>query len=315
MNSLKDAHYDGDTVHLDIFLDHIDTSTDQENYANYSYPILHKGKDHSSSGDSNVQMTEAQKEKFREYASKEHLDLSEAVFVERFTKNEVKLSEVHSALYYLYHEFEWPHGDKRIHYRQKNVGLQAQWIEQWWPSSTDEFAYVVEDDVVVSKWWYRYIKKAIQAYYYDDNLRDDQVFGISTQKQTYSVGKDENGVTCFVKVLNHNRPFLFGTIGTWGQLLFPRHWIQFRLWYDKAKLDSNFGPVLENVGRSGLRTTGWYKSAGNKIWTPWFLYFLEMKKWYGMYVNFPSSKYLSISYQEIGVSYKVAEGIFYFMIS
>ncbi|PIA53857.1 hypothetical protein AQUCO_00900446v1 [Aquilegia coerulea] len=30
--------------------------------------------------------------------------------------------------------FLWKFGDKFVHYRTGNVGLQAQWLEAWWPS-------------------------------------------------------------------------------------------------------------------------------------------------------------------------------------
>ncbi|GLT41806.1 hypothetical protein SLA2020_158460 [Shorea laevis] len=37
--------------------------------------------------------------------------------------------------------FEWKWGQKMVHYRSNNAGLQAQWLEAWWPTSDNEFAF------------------------------------------------------------------------------------------------------------------------------------------------------------------------------
>lgn len=93
-------------------------------------------------------------------------------------------------------QFRWPYGPIRVHYRTKNVGMQAQWIENWFPSSLDEFAFVVEDDVVVSIHWYQYIKRALSVYYYGkdgERFRQgrERIIGISTQRPQLSLGRDE----------------------------------------------------------------------------------------------------------------------------
>lgn len=47
-----------------------------------------------------------------------------------------KLNNAHQILKYV-DKFDWKHGEKVIHYRTQNAGLQAQWLEAWWPSSED----------------------------------------------------------------------------------------------------------------------------------------------------------------------------------
>lgn len=53
--------------------------------------------------------------------------------------------------------FDWKFGEKLVHYRTSNAGLQAQWLEAWWPASDHEFAFVVEDDLEVSPLYYRFL--------------------------------------------------------------------------------------------------------------------------------------------------------------
>lgn len=56
-------------------------------------------------------------------------------------------------------KFEWRYGEKLVHYRTGNAGLQGQWLEAWWPSSDHEFAFVVEDDLEVSPLYYWFLER------------------------------------------------------------------------------------------------------------------------------------------------------------
>jgi hypothetical protein len=85
--------------------------------------------------------------------------------------------------------FTWPHGEKRVHYRAANAGLQAQWIEAWWPGSDDEFAFVVEDDLEVSPLYYRFLKRVAMRYYYDRENYSPYVFGASLQRPRFVAGE------------------------------------------------------------------------------------------------------------------------------
>ncbi|KAK6138279.1 hypothetical protein DH2020_027970 [Rehmannia glutinosa] len=100
--------------------------------------------------------------------------------------------------------FDWKFGEKLVHYRTSNAGLQAQWLEAWWPTSDHEFAFVVEDDLEV--------------------------------------------------------------------------------------------------------TTGWYKKMGEKIWTPWFIKFIQSRGYFNIYTNFHHERALSISHRDAGVNYGKTAG-------
>lgn len=150
-----------------------------------------------------------------------------------YTNHTQLLAQWHAKLRYLTKDFQWPHGRKQIVYRTHNIGLQWQWLECWWPAHDDEFAYIVEDDVVVSRLWYRWMLVALEKYYYTNP--HPNIFGISTQRQSSSVGRDEHRTMVNINVANDNQPFLYACVGSWGQLFFPRHWTEFRLWYDYAR--------------------------------------------------------------------------------
>ncbi|CAL9153639.1 uncharacterized protein LOC135587121 [Musa acuminata AAA Group] len=203
-----------------------------------------------------------------------------------------KLEESRRILY-LVDRLRWPHGDKIVHYRTANAGLQAQWLEAWWPSSDDEFAFVVEDDLELSPLYYKFLKGLILKYYYDPANYDPSIYGASLQRPRFVAGKNGNKL----QVGSETRIFLYQMVGTWGQLLFPKPWKEFRLWYDEHK-SKEIKPILQ-----GMVTTGWYKRFGERIWTPWFIKFIHSRGYYNIYTNFEQERALSISHRDAGVNY------------
>lgn len=189
--------------------------------------------------------------------------------------------------------FEWKFGDKVVHYRTSNAGLQAQWLEAWWPSSEDEFAFVVEDDLQVSPLYYEFLKSVIRNYYYNSSNFSPSIYGASLQRPRFVPGKHGNKI----QLDSGTRLFLYQIVGTWGQLLFPKPWKEFRLWYDEHKA-KGMKPFLE-----GMVTTGWYKKMGERIWTPWFIKFIHSRGYFNIYTNFLHERALSVSHRDAGVNY------------
>ncbi|KAK9692268.1 hypothetical protein RND81_09G252700 [Saponaria officinalis] len=189
--------------------------------------------------------------------------------------------------------FEWIHGLKFVHSRVFNAGLQAQWLEAWWPVDDHDFAFVVEDDVEVSPLYYQFLKKLILNYYYNHSNFSPLIFGASLQRPRFVPGKHGNKMN----LDSESKLFLYQLVGTWGQLLFPRPWKEFRLWYNDHKA-RGIKPFLE-----GMVTNGWYKKMGERIWTPWFIKFIHSRGYFNIYTNFPHERALSVSHRDAGVNY------------
>lgn len=185
-----------------------------------------------------------------------------------------------------------------MHCRTGNAGLQAQWLEAWWPVSDDDFAFVVEDDLEVSPLYYKFLKGLIMRYYNDRSNYSPSIYGASLQRPRFVAGKHGNKL----QVDSETRLFLYQMVGTWGQLLFPKPWKEFRLWYDVHKA-KGIKPFLQ-----GMVSTGWYKKMGDKIWTPWFIKFIHYRGYYNIYTNFPHERALSISHRDAGVNYGRSAG-------
>lgn len=75
-----------------------------------------------------------------------------------------------------------------MQYRTGNVGLQAQWLEAWWPSSDHEFAFVVEDDLEVSPLFYKFLRGLIVKYYYNSSNFSQSIYGASLQRPRFVPG-------------------------------------------------------------------------------------------------------------------------------
>ncbi|KAJ1408312.1 Nucleotide-diphospho-sugar transferase [Sesbania bispinosa] len=221
----------------------------------------------------------------------DHFALADASSVDQ------KLHDSHRIVEYA-DGFEWKFGEKVVHYRTSNVGLQAQWLEAWWPSSDDEFAFVVEDDLEVSSLYYEFVKSLIMNFYYNASNYSPSIYGVTLQRARFVPGKHGNKL----KLDDKTRLFLYQLVGTWGQILFPKPWKEFRLWYDKNKA-KGIKPFLE-----GMVTTGWYKKMGERIWTPWFIKFIQSRGYFNIYANFLHERALSVSHRDAGVNYGKTAG-------
>ncbi|XP_010491984.1 PREDICTED: uncharacterized protein LOC104769466 [Camelina sativa] len=194
--------------------------------------------------------------------------------------------------------FDWRFGEKVVHYRTDNVGLQSQWLEAWWPSSDHEFAFIVEDDLELSPLYYGFLERVIRHYYYDTSNFNPSVYGASLQRPRFVPGKHGNKIHVDPKT----NLLLYQLVGTWGQLLFPRPWKEFRLWFDEHKANGK-KPFLD-----GMVSNGWYKKLGERIWTPWFIKFVHSRGYFNIYTNFPNEGALSVSHRDSGVNYAKTAG-------
>ncbi|XP_022898352.1 uncharacterized protein LOC111411916 isoform X2 [Olea europaea var. sylvestris] len=145
---------------------------------------------------------------------------------------------------------------------------------------------------------WRFLKSMILNYYYNASNFSPMIYGASLQRPRFVPGKHGNKM----HLDSETHLFLYQLVGTWGQLLFPKHWKEFRLWYDihKAK---GMKPYLE-----GMVTNGWYKKMGERIWTPWFIKFIHSHGYFNFYTNFLQERALSVSHRDAGVNYGKTAG-------
>ena len=92
--------------------------------------------------------------------------------------------------YRLAAEFRWKVGPSSVHVHDRHVGVYGQWLDTWKPSSSggnQEIALFVEDDVDISPYAYRWLKK-VHAFY---GQRED--IGMYCLQDINAVRQDEKG--------------------------------------------------------------------------------------------------------------------------
>ncbi|CAL5428235.1 unnamed protein product [Camellia sinensis] len=219
--------------------------------------------------------------------------------------------------------FSWKFGEKIMHYWTGNVGLQEQWLEVWWPSSDDEFAFVVEDDLEISLLYYKFLRDLIVNYYYNSSNFNPSIYGASLQRRRFVPATTEER-SAFLEALA-TADF---NISVSGQYRCKRG--------NKLQLDSGTSLFLywlvaigasfcfQDLGKSSVCgmthtrprasshsfrvTTGWYKKMGEKIWTPWFIKFIHSRGYSNLYTNFSQERAFSISHRDAGVNYGKTAG-------
>lgn len=166
--------------------------------------------------------------------------------------------------------FKWTQGQVRVHVQEKHAGVYGQWINTWRPrASSAEIAIYLEDDMITSPFFYRWLKGAHWKY---GNM--DDICGYSLQEENVKIASRDE------KPLDLRRSdelvYLYRVFGTWGFAPHPVKWREFQDWYHEASQQTSFRPYVQ---RAALQTR-WYKqfeSEGREqsMWSMWFIYFTD----------------------------------------
>ncbi|XP_014664479.1 PREDICTED: uncharacterized protein LOC106806858 [Priapulus caudatus] len=125
-------------------------------------------------------------------------------------------------------QFQFTHGKKVLTVRQRNVGVTAQWLDCWNPDdSPGNYGLILEDDLRLSPYYYRWLKAAIIAY-----SGHREVGGVTLSRETLVAGQ--------IRSLTHRDPictvcedqtaFLYRFSSTSGYAPIPSMWRKFRHW-------------------------------------------------------------------------------------
>ena len=181
--------------------------------------------------------------------------------------------------------FKWPHGNFVVHPHPTHVGLYGQWLTTWTPTNAtcpEEDAIFIEDDIVVSKVYYQWLKSLQAAY---ANRTD--ISGFSLQRQWIFAGKN---AMRFISVPEERPAFLYRIHGTWGFSPNRRNWVKFLAWYNQIKNDKFFQPYIPEA----TVLTGGYKDHQRRgkvenIWEQWLMYYSFINDLYCVYPNYKNA--------------------------
>ena len=131
-------------------------------------------------------------------------------------------------LYQYVESFEWPYGEKYVFIRQTKLGLKEHILQCGDLTTYFKAIILLEDDLYVSKEFYRYACAAINIY-----KDEEKIAGISLYKN------EMNGYVGFpfVPVNNGIDVFAIQAVSTWGECWTQRMWSGFRKWYASGEVD------------------------------------------------------------------------------
>lgn len=220
--------------------------------------------------------------------------------------------EPHAATLAVAREFEtksaaWAAGALTVHVRCQNVGLAAQWHETWGLSleaegatlqeTTTERAVILEDDLEVSPYFWRWLKGCHAAY----DARPDFAGCTLARAALCAAGcADLQGGP-----KNGTATFLYPLVGSWGYSPSARSWMRFTQW-QKQFAASGKKPYVP-----GLTPSSWYKSfeaqgrcPGKRcMWTMHHIRFSNEFKQLTAYIRLPGEETLSSNWREPGLHY------------
>ena len=189
---------------------------------------------------------------------------------------------VNNATLWVAKRFVWKHGDVRVHVQEQHAGIYGQWINTWRPPvNPREIGFFIEDDVMMSPYFYRWLKKAHQMYGHRDNIG-----GYSLQEDNIKIAGYDVFPAIDLKVKSREVAYLYRVLGTWGFAPHPQRWRQFQDWFHGVYQDSLFHPYVEEAALQ----TGWYKIFESEhkehtMWSIWFIYFTHQNNLWTLYAN------------------------------
>ncbi len=154
--------------------------------------------------------------------------------------------------------FIWRGNTVNIHVQSQNAGILGQWINSWRPNErSTELAIILEDDVDLSPYAYRWLKAAHTFYSYRSDMA-----GISLFEGSIPGWKQFPSTTAF----------FLRRFGTQGFAPNPCHWRKFQDWYHQVKSDPQFHPYVED----DKICTEWYKDferakRQSSMWEMWYI--------------------------------------------
>lgn len=191
--------------------------------------------------------------------------------------------------------FKFLHGTYQIHNHTKHVGLYGQWLQTWHPTEdSKEIGVILEDDVNVSPFFYRYLKAVHKKYDSYSEINGYALQGISI-KHAGDPGR--------LKAPVGNSIFLYPVLGTWGFSPKVKNWISFLKWFKTASLKEDFKPLVPKI-----LPTRWYmgykgKGPNPKIWSMWHIYYAYKNKELTVYSNSINGKGFTVGRKENGLHY------------
>lgn len=173
-------------------------------------------------------------------------------------------SELHSEVVKIANDFDWRFGNKIVIEHKQNLGLRKHVISCGNLTSDHDSIIMLEDDLVVSPFFYSFASQALAFY-----SNDERIGGISL----YNHRKNFNNGLYIDLLGEYDSDIYFLQIASsWGQAWTKEQWENFRNWYDSS-------PVISKNDKLPKSIINWPESS----WLKYFIKFLVDSNRYFVY--------------------------------
>lgn len=182
-------------------------------------------------------------------------------------------------------EFIWKYGKKKIIKHQRNLGLREHVLSCGDIALNYDAIIMLEDDLIVSKSFYRYTKQSVDFY-----KKDKAIAGISLYM--YRISEFANH-RAFIPMQDDSDIFFMKVPSSWGQIWTNNQWSLFRKWYNNKEYENeNLIDIIPEVAMN------W----GEASWKKYFYMYIALKNKYIVYPRIG----LSTNMSDVGTHHKVA---------
>lgn len=137
-------------------------------------------------------------------------------------------SSGYTELYDYVRSFDWKHGNKYVNIQEERLGLKEHIFQCGDLTELFKGVIILEDDLFVSPYFYRYAQEALD--YYKD---DEQIAGISL----YSPTTNALAQLPFLPMQDGNSVYAYQDVASWGELFNSKMWSCFRKWLKEWNQD------------------------------------------------------------------------------
>ncbi|KXH86863.1 glycosyltransferase [Sporosarcina sp. HYO08] len=169
-------------------------------------------------------------------------------------------------VYRIAEKFKWNHGEKKVICHPENLGLRKHVLKCGDIALDYDAVIILEDDLYVSRSFYRYAQQAVSFYNYEENIA-----GISLYN--YRVTEFAE-LRPFIPIHDESDTYFAQVPSSWGQIWTRNQWKNFKLWYEEKEfINIDFKGIVPDV------VLNWKESS----WKKYFHMYLALNNKFFVY--------------------------------
>lgn len=132
-------------------------------------------------------------------------------------------------------DYDWKYGKKEVVCHKKNLGLRKHILGSGKYLDNYDAIIILEDDIIVSRYFYLYAMLTVHQYYKDRNIAGISLYGFQTVYHNFKP---------FIPQKNIFDVYFMQNAQSWGQIWMREQWWEFMEWYRNNNGDFGEQPHL-----------------------------------------------------------------------